>query len=1857
MAKKKPTKKQSYPVINYQFGGLNLPFLDQYQSLTNNWNNFWRGGNYFNNEPRPYNYDPTNPTVNDPWGGNMLLQTLSTNQSSADEYKKNKEKLNQGFQGEWGHDALDYYYTNTLNNQYTQDQLTSFQERYRKEYGNPLTTINNILGTGKQDALYNQWKEGRDKFADEAGRQYDSDKSARGIAQMQQPGVNKRLTETMKNSAAGIFTGLNYMNSYVPPEKITLDEGSKGIMYTQMGGDTSQEEDPNLTGYTPGTSTSNKKYNIIKDGSITMKNTPFDILALGLDGADKGLINILKASSEGKQFKANKVFEIPVSQKEKEEANQRAQMIAMEKAAKEASGNKQVAPEEAVNPMQQQMQPQIQEQLPMGQYGFNNPNYLQPLLYALGGGIGGGDPSNRYYNPSPQQQQDFLSAVQMHANYVNSPAFEENVIANAPKNIVKNPEKLKAFIQEARDYELNTPSNKNYKFDTSLSNAAGIRLKDTGESFVSSDYDNQYAKNIGFHEAVGHGGPQSYNQHPIDASRTFLGSTNRDADYDEYVATVRSLRQVAQELGVKNYGENFSEDEFKKLQEKIKTSNNPFYQAMWKQFENFSKKDKDGNLNEDSLRGLNDMVSNSNNTYSQTPMAQTGGSTDFFFNKYPSLKNIENLQKNITDEQLKKEYGKSFNEVFPMVKNEIADRIGSDEFNEVLKKQLNPLEANRYHYDIKNNIGDTKGIHSPAFDMIGGVNALARPDGVTEFYNADRLVTTPATIGQELNEAAIRGKLHPKYDEYISKKIKPSADKYFDSLEIYSRAKVGQDFINSYFPGDKKYNITEEKYNKARKSLENSNDPTSKKYLEYFKDLEDNLQNKQDILDIMNNVAYNNKKNNIQYAQFGGDLQNSLVAALQTAGAYTGNYTPEQQAFLNQLSGGNLNSPESYINATPEFNARMLSRMGISQPSAQQGVNNTQFMGGMQPVAGPNVYQGAANQLSSIPFAPYPDSAEQFSSSEEIFIKNNPNLFSSIINQNTSNSKKEYKLVRGGTQKVAEYQEKLKAAGYDINVDGAWGPKTQAAYEDFTGKKAPSKTAINSGKAKVNSNINKTFDIISEATNSGTPLSNTFPQWQGVDYSSSNPLINNTNYSSRSIPPILQSNINLKTMYQREGVTTNILPNGEVAYKFNKSIENEPTYADSILQYLNDNSNNPNLKSIDVEGLKELIAKKKRFEESKQKLQKNNSSSKDVNKRINELNREIKEKARGINFEIYPQYKTRRISNNKYGGKIKKYQFGGSPNDEHSTPIFSSNLEDFGLTEIQTEKGEVSFLPDGSIPDVKAKELHKNQDKNNVTDIMPSDSYIFSNDPKMKFSEKSKLGNVELKDIYLGKSVFKYKENEVTPGPEKIMLKDMFFNGSKKELTTAEIAKNIKKNLPVVDLKNDYYADRAIAENKEQRVEYLTILKGLNEFKKPKEKGIPKAQYGMPIQPTQNGLDGVMGYGDKQLDPFKRMDNNMLSMFNFKQPSIPSIPKPYENGGDIPHADLGKLLRYASPIALIGSEAGAWYARNKQRKENDRLLNQYTGLQEDLQSSVDRSGALGIGTNIASYAAALNVPLQRYDDQSEQMAMYNAASNRALQRLEASKYTASQGIGTASSLARYSNPTNYGDYLAKVQSQSDSNIGKLNQSIAQLEMDRANKNMELTSLRNAGRNNSLNMRDTQLYNVDVQGITNIGTSLQSANTTSADTRYRLGMEKMAYENYLKDKERAAAQRVRQEWEGVMGAIGQVGLSVATGGIPIPGLTPGSNKPNNVTPSFVLANSLNNAPGVLNPNQMSPADGLFNNTYNPFSWNTNTLAPGATVNRNSQGLFINPLMNSGIYTHGIDVGGYVDPVTGEWVRTR
>lgn len=586
------------------------------------------------------------------------------------------------------------------------------------------------------------------------------------------------------------------------------------------------------------------------------------------------------------------------------------------------------------------------------------------------------------------------------------------------------------------------------------------------------------------------------------------------------------------------------------------------------------------------------------------------------------------------------------------------------------------------------------------------------------------------------------------------------------------------------------------------------------------------------------------------------------------------------------------------------------------------------------------------------------------------------------------------------------------------------------------------------------------------------------------------------------------------------------------------------------------------------------------------------------------------------------------------GGIIPLYEYGGLVSNEHSYPVDPVKEE---FTELQAEKGENAYLPDGTIVDVKATEKHKNMDRDDITDILPADSYVFSDTDKMKINLDTSFGGVKVKDMKLGKSVFEYKENQITTGPKDIMFSDIF-NG-KEELTPAEIANNIKKKFELRDNKHNFLTQTSNERNREQRILYLDVLKAFSEYKKPKSKREPMAQYGMQLpsmnvglpnmynQETNNGVDGMLGYNTNSFDPYKKMDNNIKSMYNI---SSAVDPKLYADGGEVEHAQLGKLLRYTSPVFFLGSELMGNNARKKQQKENDILSREAQGYRDTLQQGVDRAGGIGVGTNLATYAAALNVPDFKYNDLSGQYATMQDSFERQKNMLNSQLYTGNN-LGSASSLARYTNPSNMGSYLAAAEAQNRQFGADLSMKMVDLENRRAGT---LSSIQNSGYQNyidTINNKKSQLYNANVTGLGNVGRAAQEATYNTANTKYVLGNEKMAYDAYLKEKAQAAKDKVISEWEGSLDAAGQIGITALTGGFGALGGTGGSANADGVDLGATQkTNMYNQIQG------MRPSNSIYNYTQNiePLSLlSRNQINSGVTYRNDLYGAIPDPRLNS------------------------
>ena len=176
---------------------------------------------------------------------------------------------------------------------------------------------------------------------------------------------------------------------------------------------------------------------------------------------------------------------------------------------------------------------------------------------------------------------------------------------------------------------------------------------------------------------------------------------------------------------------------------------------------------------------------------------------------------------------------------------------------------------------------------------------------------------------------------------------------------------------------------------------------------------------------------------------------------------------------------------------------------------------------------------------------------------------------------------------------------------------------------------------------------------------------------------------------------------------------------------------------------------------------------------------------------------------------------------NKYGGILKKkYQAGGEVQNQE--PLFSA---------VQTEKGEFIGSETGDILPVKAKKRHKNMDDDEVTDILPQGSFIFSRTKSSTIDKNKKIKGIDLNEINLGYTPVKYSETESTPSPDEIKFLDFM---SKNKFTPADLANKLQKTYKVTD-KDDPFSQLSNEQNKMSRIPYLEIIKGLNEIKKPKD--------------------------------------------------------------------------------------------------------------------------------------------------------------------------------------------------------------------------------------------------------------------------------------------------------------------------------------------------------------------------------------------------------------------------------------
>ena len=209
----------------------------------------------------------------------------------------------------------------------------------------------------------------------------------------------------------------------------------------------------------------------------------------------------------------------------------------------------------------------------------------------------------------------------------------------------------------------------------------------------------------------------------------------------------------------------------------------------------------------------------------------------------------------------------------------------------------------------------------------------------------------------------------------------------------------------------------------------------------------------------------------------------------------------------------------------------------------------------------------------------------------------------------------------------------------------------------------------------------------------------------------------------------------------------------------------------------------------------------------------------------------------------------------KYGGSVNRYADGGEVQEQVE------------LIPIQTEKvgkqSEMIIHLDGTITKVNATKRHKQMDEDEVTDIVPSGSYITSADPMMKIKFKT------AEDIVLGIKSQPYKEWKKGTVPTEITLAEIWGSG-KKDKTPAELTQNVAKRFNIID-KDPYYehggdifTKRTNQENMEARIPFLSEIVRLNEKNKSsKQKGaVEMYRYGGSPLKLPNIEHAPLGWGD-----------------------------------------------------------------------------------------------------------------------------------------------------------------------------------------------------------------------------------------------------------------------------------------------------------------------------------------------------------------------------------------------------------
>lgn len=444
---------------------------------------------------------------------------------------------------------------------------------------------------------------------------------------------------------------------------------------------------------------------------------------------------------------------------------------------------------------------------------------------------------------------------------------------------------------------------------------------------------------------------------------------------------------------------------------------------------------------------------------------------------------------------------------------------------------------------------------------------------------------------------------------------------------------------------------------------------------------------------------------------------------------------------------------------------------------------------------------------------------------------------------------------------------------------------------------------------------------------------------------------------------------------------------------------------------------------------------------------------------------------------------------------------------------------------LQSEVKEWTLLPDGQLVETAATKKHSGMDEDDITDNLPPDSYIFSNDKAMLLKKK------DFEDIIVSESIPDYEEGKKPSKFKQNSFSSMYFNKNKH--TPAEIIKNIQKTHAIItdeEQKHNPFIQLANTMNLEERIPAVELIKEISEHIKPVEEE--------EIQQYQYGGETYEQKKQRQRDNRDATGQGMLKGAGAGASAGATIGSFFGPGpGTLIGAGIGTV------VGSIAGGIGAYATSNKSSKYANRRSNELEQLYKEREARRKEMDNAAMLTTAAKFAMPL--PDYKRKDYSEPIRNIDNTLDNIYRDYEQQKQNA-LAIGTSTNNSTLRNLRGSGLNSAQMQNLS-ANIAGNNMQIAnQVGLDYSNRGKELmlsgldrkNPLIIAGMEDDVNLTNVEkdaLYNRNVSGINEFGTNRQA----SLGREDQLAVDKFSSKYALENANAAYKDGKMGQWDNTM----------------------------------------------------------------------------------------------------------------------